>query len=739
MIKSSLTKCLVAVLSWALVLQVVPLACAAGPVVKSKHLDSLPEKTFGVAHIRDIPEMMARFKESAAYEAVEKFLESDAYKKIKMKHKQAEHIEKLCLSLFDGIPKAFTGEVTIAVLSFNKEEDEPDIAIMAEGSDMEFLKLVENVIAPAVTELGGPKVLIEKAGNLKKITTDKEKDDGEGMFYSAKGDQMLFSPFERVFDSIGDVDAPLSGNSLFKSSFSGHGVSPDMIAFVNLREILDFAGVDDENIAPLKISGITSIEGIALSAKSVKDGTLSEISLYAPDKLKGALALLNRPGSGPGMEKYVPEDYSYFFRISLGSFKGFYKEIAAFIEKDLGDDGAFFEIFQGGVAEMEENLGFSLEEDLLAGLGGQIGFAMKMPKVIGIPEMVAFIELKDANKIQKLIEKNTPPEMAFTKTEYKGVKIFTTVVAMVQPSYAFVDNYLVVGIAPGVIRDIVDAKASGKSLLTKEDYKTVFANLPRKGIMVAYQDTEAIFSTIMPIMMNRLMMGAPGGPIDVDEDFEDFEDLEEGEDEDIEDFEDDGDDLFFEIMPQIMALLQETLQDVPGSGSVVTVDESSIRIKQFSGFGTTKMAAPVLAGLLLPALFRARQSARRVKSLSTIKQIILAQKQYAMENDEKFAEKLSLLYPDYFSALDGFRHPSSKNEPITKKEQIDELADYEIFPGLDESFPSTYILIYEKDGLNREEGRNVGYIDGHASWLTDEALQDALKEQTREMKEKKEE
>ena len=69
----------------------------------------------------------------------------------------------------------------------------------------------------------------------------------------------------------------------------------------------------------------------------------------------------------------------------------------------------------------------------------------------------------------------------------------------------------------------------------------------------------------------------------------------------------------------------------------------------------------ILAGILLPVLSRARESARRTQCMSNIKQVGMGLIMYANENNELFPSSthsayaghsmrgLNLLYPDYVS------------------------------------------------------------------------------------------
>ncbi len=73
----------------------------------------------------------------------------------------------------------------------------------------------------------------------------------------------------------------------------------------------------------------------------------------------------------------------------------------------------------------------------------------------------------------------------------------------------------------------------------------------------------------------------------------------------------------------------------------------------------------ILAGILLPVLSRARESARRTQCASNVKQVGMGLIMYANENNENFPSSsanamlsLNLLYPDYVSDPRTFNCPS---------------------------------------------------------------------------------
>ena len=87
----------------------------------------------------------------------------------------------------------------------------------------------------------------------------------------------------------------------------------------------------------------------------------------------------------------------------------------------------------------------------------------------------------------------------------------------------------------------------------------------------------------------------------------------------------------------------------------------------------------ILAAMLLPALARAREMARRASCTSNLRQIGLAIKMYSTDWDEFLPDgrttdegtgHLKVLYPDYIGDLEVFNCPSSAEARVTSKDEI---------------------------------------------------------------------
>jgi len=160
----------------------------------------------------------------------------------------------------------------------------------------------------------------------------------------------------------------------------------------------------------------------------------------------------------------------------------------------------------------------------------------------------------------------------------------------------------------------------------------------------------------------------------------------------------------------------------------------------------------ILAGLLLPALARAREQGRRSSCLNNLSQIGKATLLYAEVNEgshpyvrdasqeEQYStSSLALLYPTYLEAVDVFRCPSSSDDPVIvgcvpgvqsgvfgvgrgqPSYGFDDTVERRIAnhkTPVSADMDGTSIMQPKSPTANHDAGQNVLYYDGHAAWST---------------------
>jgi prepilin-type processing-associated H-X9-DG protein len=155
--------------------------------------------------------------------------------------------------------------------------------------------------------------------------------------------------------------------------------------------------------------------------------------------------------------------------------------------------------------------------------------------------------------------------------------------------------------------------------------------------------------------------------------------------------------------------------------------------------GLVLAAAPLAVGVAVPATFKARQQAERVRAASNLRQIGMGCMLYANENRGKYPPDLGALLqhdlnPDVFVTGRGAQVPPDVRAaaPDVQAQWVNKNADFVYLgAGLNANVDAAAdrVVAHEKFELGVNGGINVLFADGHVEWMPTQMAMDRVEQQ----------
>jgi len=365
-----------------------------------------------------------------------------------------------------------------------------------------------------------------------------------------------------------------------------------------------------------------------------------------------------------------------------------------------------------GLTEVEGRIGFKIRQDLLAGLAGPMSLctvevpnstpptgAILMAK-LGQPEAVD----KTLAALAKIVADESKGSVQIGSTVQDGFTLrcvsgTTLALAQIMPTWVVAKDRLILAtntaLCTQALRQFLSGAKPKNPLRATASYKQVCGKLPDDVLLLEFVDTPRQFRQFLlgiqpywPLVTTAVaMVGLQ--------------------------------------LPLALPTFDRIVNQLPPSGSYCWQDKDGLR---WHGEGLSvdsqAMAGAVAvtalgAGIMMPALAKARTQAVRVVSMNNLKQIGLACIMYADDHNGVFPPSLQSLVDGGFlqaKVLQSPRKPSPEGKPF-----------YVYVSGQTTKMDPQNILVYE-DPEQATDGVNAVFMDGHVEFIKHEAFRKRLEE-----------
>lgn len=604
-----------------------------------------------------------------------------------------------------------------------------------------------------VRDKGGKRQLGERVGSLIQLaglpSPVEVKSQGGSLFkvmvpipggiaYTTIGDHFVLAVGEQ---SAGKIAAVVKGGASLASSDDIQELrdrihSSDerrtqmmMIDIARIREKVDallpmFAGEDEEFIDQyrdfLRVSGLADIRYIF--GESWREAAGFKSHWHFRTHETAGLAAKGYLGDpvGDSLLRRIPKEVSW---ASAANVVPIVFSTQTIREQLQIRDGEVAAMYAEGLAYVKRTLGVDIEEDVLDQFGESFIF-YDAPADGGVlfTGISMHAKVKDHKRLFAAIEKlvqwmndnpDIPIEGEFRTSSYRGKDIryvnITGLPIPIAPAMTVHDGWLMAGLFPQIVRSSIDRAMDNfpreNSLLENKDFQRGRALVSPLGASMYYVDTKLGISQLYPLVLPAVQAGLAMG--------QKF-----------------GFDMDISSIPSSRAVTEALFGDVytmrkeTNGTTIVSHGLLPMPVPAMGGTGAVTGLGAVavtalLVSILLPSLSRARELSKRLVSQQNLKEIGLACRRYATENEGKYPPDLQTLVKEELLAEESLRSP--KHEPGRDC--------YVYIPGFGVNESRPKIIAHERLDMNGGEGVNVLYSDGHAEFLRSPQFDRSMEQQ----------
>lgn len=231
--------------------------------------------------------------------------------------------------------------------------------------------------------------------------------------------------------------------------------------------------------------------------------------------------------------KWVPKDAVAFSAQTL-DVAGIYSTLVKGLE---AYDPEFARMALGQLAKIEEQLGFSIRDDLFGSFGDHaISWSMAVSTIASMPETAMLLKVTNEEKLVTVFRnaaKLSDGMVEFEEGERRGIKVYSLRVNfdptggmginpfdMMAPTFSFKKGYLVVGFSVGDIKRVfkrMDREDDPKGdIRSNKEFAVVVQSIPGNVTSVTFTDWKTQFESLYQLATGLLALVPIGEEVPID-------------------------------------------------------------------------------------------------------------------------------------------------------------------------------------------------------------------------------
>jgi len=444
--------------------------------------------------------------------------------------------------------------------------------------------------------------------------------------------------------------------------------------------------------------GLSNAQAIAYTLRPESDGFMSRVFVYYPHFAESTTKPSAPKVIGPETFARVPMDANYAWAGSfdLARLYGVILNVVTAVDPDARKK------LDRELGKIEELIGLKIHDDLLATLGTD-WLIYDAPSHGGLwfSGITFQVSLRDANRFSESMEKlvgvlqdKAGKALKVEVETYRGQMIvYLNIIGYpvpVAPAWCIQGNRMIIALYPQMIRTAIDfQKDKLPSLADNSDFQRGWKLLPQKPYGVTYVNSAKgageVYSFALPIWQTVSAMAQKEGV-----------------------------EMNVSMLPSQRTITKHMFGTLSASAltdeGILCVSHGSLPFAVPSiGAGGNAATTAVMISIMLPSLARARELSKRAVSAANLRGVGVACMMYASNHDGMLPPDLNTLVKEGMLTPQALISPNDDSGGPS----------YQYVAGglKHDDLDSRAAIAYEGRGLNRGEGGNVLFADGHVEFL----------------------